>query len=130
MNTLNCTTLSQLYDSVSPKLVTQYLFGENNITLENATLTAVEYESWAGNSVRTAVKKIQGAYGINLTNSAPAFNYYTLQYISVRGVPDGAAGAPDNDAVDAVVSCQTTGIKTASGTTLHVLANNALLTKL
>lgn len=53
---------------------------------------------------------------------------YFLYYIKVRGEPD--ATAPDgsvrvdrNDLADMRVLCQTTGIKTASGTVLNVLDN-------
>ncbi|GGG76242.1 hypothetical protein GCM10007415_04990 [Parapedobacter pyrenivorans] len=53
---------------------------------------------------------------------------YYLYYIKVRGEPD--ATAPDgsvrvdrNDLADTRVLCQTTGIKTASGTILNVLEN-------
>ena len=53
---------------------------------------------------------------------------YFLYYIKVRGEPD--ATAPDgsvrvdrNDVADTRILCQTTGIKTASGTVLNILSN-------
>lgn len=130
MTLLNCETLNQLYDSVSSKLITQYLFSDSSITLANTTATAVQRANWAGAAALSAIKKVQQSYGINLTNSAPVFNYYTLQYIKINGVLDGSPGAPANDKADVALSCQTTGIKTSSGTTLHVLSNNAALNKL
>ncbi len=124
------TSLQQLYDSVSSKFITQYLFSDTSITLNNAGLKATIYPNWAGDTVQTAVKKIEQSYVEYLTSSQPVFNYYTLQYIKINGVLDGSPGAPANDPIDNVTSCQTSGIKTASGTTLHVLVNNALLNKL
>jgi len=127
MITLRVTSLSQLTDSVSSKLFKQYIFS-NTITLDGASLTAVPYTNIMGSSVPCAIKKISSIEYLNLTNSALAINYFTLQYVKVNGVLDGSAGAPDDDPVDVVLSCQTTGIQTSTGTTLHVFNNNSLLT--
>ena len=129
MTTNGLSSMEQLYDSISSKFVTQYMFSET-ITLDNATTYAIEHTSWSGNADTCAIRKLQQSYNINLTNSSPAFNYYVLQYIKVNGVLDGSAGAPANDPADLVLPCQTTGIETSSGTTLHVLVNNAILNKL
>jgi hypothetical protein len=131
MNTLQVTSLADLYTKISSKLVTQYMFSDSSLTLANASEAAVQVPNWAGNaSALSAVKKTEGSYGINLVNSAPAFGYYTLQYVKINGVLDGTPNAPPGDVTDVSIPCQTTGIKTSSGTTLHVLANTAILNKL
>ncbi len=130
MKTLNCTTLDDLYAQVTGKLVTQYMFSDKNITLGNATTSAVQYPDWAGDAALAAVKKIVGSYGVYLVNSAPTFSYYTLQYVKINGVLDGSVNAPPDDIPDVAISCQTSGIVTSTGTTMHVLINNALLNKL
>lgn len=128
MTNLNVTSLDQLYDSVSSKLITQYLFGDN-ISLDNVSSTPVSKSNWAGTTAPCAVKTITGSYSVWLSGSAPIFSYYSLQYIKINGALDGSPGAPEGDPVDIAITCQTTGIKTSTGTTLHVLANNAQLTK-
>ncbi|HEY9260284.1 hypothetical protein [Chitinophaga sp.] len=128
MTNLKVNSLEELYDSVSSKLITQYLFGDV-ISLDNTSSTPVSKTNWAGVLVPCAVKTITGSYAVWLSGSAPVFNYNSLQYIMVNGVLDGAPGAPEGDPVDVAMTCQTTGIKTATGTTLHVLANNAPLAK-
>ncbi len=131
MISLNVNSLAQLYDSISSKLVTQYLFTDTSHTLYNVSTSAVQYANWAGVVAPSAIRKVAASYSVYLTNSAPTFNYYTLQYIKINGVLDGSANAPANDPTDAYLPCQTTGIKTSAGaTTLHVLANNASLNKL
>lgn len=128
MTNLKVNSLEELYDSVSSKMITQYLFGDN-ISLDNTSSTPVFKTNWAGVLAPCAVKTITGSYAVWLSGSAPVFSYYSLQYIMVNGALDGSPGAPEGDPVDIVMTCQTTGIKTATGTTLHVLANNAQLTK-
>lgn len=128
MTNLKVNSLDELYDSVSSKLITQYLFGDN-ISLDNVSSTAVAKTNWAGPLAPCAVKTITGSYAVWLSGSAPIFSYYSLQYIKVNGVLDGSPGAPEGDPADVAITCQTTGIKTSTGTTLHVLANNAQLTK-
>lgn len=132
MNTLQVTTLNELYSKVTSKLVTQYLFSDASITLDNADEAAKQYANWAGDATAlSAVKKIENTYVVNLVNSAPAYAYYTLQYVKINGVLDDSANMPPGDVADVSIPCQTTGIKTSNGaTTLHVLANTALLNKL
>ena len=122
--------LDSLYAHTSSKFITQYLFSDNNITLENASLTPVEYPNWAGTLAPSAVKKNQGVYNVDLSSSSPAFNYFVLYYTKINGVLDESPNRPPDDKLDASVACQTSGIKTATGTTLHVLANTASLNKL
>ncbi|HEY8970796.1 MAG TPA: hypothetical protein VIM64_16930 [Puia sp.] len=110
-------SMQMLYDFVSSRLLTQYMFSQH-ITLDNVTTDAVVYQNWASDTVLSAVRKVANTYPVYLTNSVPSFTYYTLQYVWV------------NDPVDIYLSCQTTGILTSSGTTLHVLVDNALLRRL
>ncbi|HEX6427600.1 MAG TPA: hypothetical protein VF008_07950 [Niastella sp.] len=132
MNSLQVTSLKDLYSQVSSKLITQYLFSDNSITLANATTAAVQKVNWAGDAdALSAVNKIQNTYSVDLASSAPVFSYYTLQYVKINGVLDGSPNMPPGDVADVRIPCQTTGIQTSSGgTTLHVLANTAILNKL
>ena len=132
MNTLGVTSLNDLYKQVSSKLVTQYLFTDAGITLDNASENAKQYTNWAGDAnALSAVKKVENSYGIYLANTAPSYSYYTLQYVKINGVLDGAPNMPPGDVVDVSIPCQTTGIKTSNGaTTLHVLVNTAALNKM
>lgn len=127
MKTLNASSLEEFYTNVSSGLLTQYMFKDSTLTLNNATTTPVQVPDWAGNAALAAFAKEQFSYTVYLTNSAPAFTYYTLAYIQVNGALDGSSGAPANDPPDLVIPCQTSGIKTATGTTLHVLINTAPL---
>lgn len=129
MKTLKVTSINQLTDSVSAKLFTQYMFNKT-ITLDDATLNSVLYTNDVGSTAPSAIKKISTGVPVYLANSAPTFNYFTLEYVKVNGVVDGSPGAPANDPVDLALQCQTTGVQTSSGTTLHVLVNNAALNKL
>ena len=130
MASQHVTSLDGLYDSLTTAFVKQYMFASKDISLANATLSSVAYTNLAGDLAPSAIKKIQGTYYVNLVSSAPGFNYFTLQYVKVNGVIDGSPNAPADDLTDAAISCQTTGIITSTGTTLHVLANNAQLNKL
>ena len=131
MSTLQVTTLAELYTKVSSKLVTQYMFSDNSLTLANATTAAVQKVNWAGDAgALSAVKKIENTYGVYLVNSAPVYSYYVLQYVKINGILDGSPNMPPGDAADVSIPCQTTGILTSSGTTLHVLANTAPLNKM
>lgn len=123
MTNLGYGSLDSLYAHTTSKLITQYLFSDSSITLNNATLVPVIHANWAGDTAMCAIDKVQGTYGINLDNTSPSFNYYTLQYIKINGVLDGSPDAPPNDPLDVTTPCQTTGIKTSTGTTLHVLSN-------
>jgi len=129
MRDLGYATLQDMYDSVSSKMLTQYMFGEA-ITLDNTTEQGAPFNDWAGAIAPAAVSKALRTEYIYLTNSAPAFDYYTLTYIKVNGVLDGSSGAPPADLVDVKIACQSSGIKTSTGTVLHILANNAPLNKL
>ena len=126
MSQKNITSLEELYDSTSPKLITQYLFTDS-ISIYNSTESVVQKTNWAGDLAPCGVKKIEGSYQVYLTNSTATFSYFSLQYIKINGVLDGSPNAPANDLTDVPLTCQTTGIKTATGTTLHVLANNITL---
>jgi len=131
MGTLQVSSLDSLYANVTSKLLTQYMFGDSNLTLANATTASIAHANWANSAdALSAIKKTEGSYGVYLANLAPNYSYYTLQYVKVNGVIDGSQNAPPGDMADLAIPCQTSGIKTSSGTTLHVLANNAPLNKL
>jgi hypothetical protein len=117
----NITTLDDLYKKINSKFVTQYMFSDTAITLNNAGISVKTYESWAG--ITAGISKIAGSYYVATTS----LTYYTLQYVKINGVLDGTPGAPANDQVDAILRCQTSGIKTSSGTNLNVLANTAVV---
>jgi len=126
MKNLGVTSLDGLYAKVSSKLLTQYMFTDK-LTLDKAGAEAVQVQDWAGSAAPAAYGKNQFAYTVYLTNSSPVFTYYTLTYVKINGVLDGSNNAPPSDPPDLVISCQTTGIQTSTGTTLHVLINNAPL---
>ncbi|SDE04218.1 hypothetical protein SAMN05216464_103436 [Mucilaginibacter pineti] len=123
------TTLQQLTDSVSANLFKQYIFNKT-ITLDGATTTAVSYTNEAGSLAPCAIKKVIGTSSVYLSSSNLTYSYYTLEYVKVNGLIDGSSGPVSGDLVDALLPCQTTGIQTSTGTTLHVLANFAVLKKL
>jgi len=125
-----CSSMQQLYDTVTSRFLTQYMFGSKDITLDNVTTSTVRYPNWASDTVLSGVRKVGQSYPVYLTNSTPSYNYYVLQYVRINGVIDGSPGAPANDPPDTYLSCQTTGILTSSGTTLHVLANYVNLRRL
>jgi len=127
MTARNYSSLDSLYAHVTAKFLTQYMFTDTAITLDHATTNAVIHPNWAGPADTSAIRKIPGTYQVYLVNSSPVFNYYALEYIHVNGVLDGSPGAPADDPIDTYLFCQTTGIHTASGTTLHVLFDNARL---
>jgi hypothetical protein len=123
MINLNDSSLDQLYAQISSKTLTQYMFSDV-ITLDAASLTPVVYTNWAG--AMSAVKKVQQNPGNYPSNGYPV---YQLNYIQINGVLDGPS-APPGDPIDTDIPCQTTGIQTATGTTLHVLVDNAVLNKM
>jgi hypothetical protein len=125
------TSMEQLYDSVSSKFLTQYMFGDSTLSLAHASTVSVQHANWANDtSAISAIIKVPQSYTVYLTNTNPTFNYYVLQYVKVNGALDGSPGAPAGDKTDTYLSCQTTGIRTSTGTTLHVLVNNAQLNRL
>jgi hypothetical protein len=111
------TSLDSLYAHVSAKFLTQFMFSDSTLTLDNATLKAVSHQNWA--DTICGVMKTANTFGA--ANSV--FTYYVLQYIQINGWLDGSSGAPANDPTDGILNCQTTGIKTASGTNLNVLSD-------
>ncbi|BAV05549.1 hypothetical protein FLA_1556 [Filimonas lacunae] len=121
MSANNIVTLEDLYAKINSKFLTQYMFADASLTLDNATTTVQTHENWAGTEV--GISKLASSYYVATTT----FTYYTLQYVKINGVLDGSPDAPANDETDAILKCQTTGIKTATGTNLNVLVNNAAL---
>ncbi|QES89122.1 DUF4859 domain-containing protein [Rhizosphaericola mali] len=119
MSNNSITSLDRLYKKINSKFLTQYMFADSTITLDNVSTSAKMYTNWADSTC--AIKKLAQSYSV-VTSS---LTYYILEYVKINGVLDGSAGAPSNDATDLTLQCQTTGIKTASGTNLNVFANNA-----
>lgn len=115
--------LDSLYKHVTSKFITQYCFSDTTLTLNNAKTTTVLYKNWADTT--NGLKKT--AYTETVVSSV--FSYYILQYVKINGKVDPASGTPeDGDLPDAVLNCQTTGIKTSTGTNLNVFSNNSSLT--
>jgi hypothetical protein len=130
MLNLKLTNLTQLEGAVTSKLFKQYMFSQS-ITMSSVSLTPTAYTNYVGNTLApcginltTATEQVNGATG------NPIFTYYILNYKKVNGLLDGATGPVAGDAIDITLPCQTTGIMTASGTTLHVFSNNLVLNPL
>lgn len=119
MNTAQMASMDSLYAHISSKFLTQFMFSDTAITLNKVTTSVRLYQNWA--DTVSGVKKTAFTYGA--ANSA--FTYYILQYVQINGALDGSSGAPASDPPDGVLNCQTTGIKTSSGTNLNVLTNTA-----
>lgn len=126
MNKEGYASLEELYNNTTAKIITQYLFTDS-ISLYNTTTNVQQEQNWAGEIAPCGVKKLLGTYTVYLTNSSATYSYYYLQYVKINGVLDGSTNAPEDDPTDLAISCQTTGIKTSTGTTLHVLVNNATI---
>ncbi|SEA46267.1 Fasciclin domain-containing protein [Arachidicoccus rhizosphaerae] len=121
MQANNMASLDDLYSKITSKFLTQYMSSDNNLTLDNASTSVTTFSNWAGSTA--GFSKVAGSYYV--ANST--LTYYTLEYIKINGALDGSSAAEQDDEADAVLTCQTTGIKTASGTNLNVLANSVAL---
>lgn len=121
MNSLQVDNMDDLYTKISSRFITQYLFSDTAITLQNAGTTPKIYNNWA--DTIAGVKKQAYTYGVVSSN----LTYYVLQYVKINGYLDGDAGAPNDDPTDAVLNCQTTGIITSTATRLQVLSNASSL---
>lgn len=112
-------SLDSLYNHISSKFITQFMFPDTSLTLANTTTNVTLYPNWA--DTLAGVKKT----GFNYGAASSTFSYYILQYVQINGALDGLPSTPTGDPTDAVLNCQTTGIKTSSGTNLNVLANTS-----
>jgi len=121
MQTNNMTSLDDLYAKITSKFLTQYMSGDNQLTLDNASTSVTTFANWAGGTA--GLSKIAGSYYV--ANST--LTYYTLEYVKINGALDGSSEADDDDETDAILTCQTTGVQTATGTNLNVLANTVAL---
>jgi len=121
MSANSITSLDALYRQINSNFLKQYMFSDTSLTLNTAGTNVKTYQNWAG--MTSGLAKLASSYYV--ANSS--LTYYTLEYIKINGVLDGSVGAPANDLTDAILKCQTTGIKTATGTNLNVLVNNAPL---
>jgi hypothetical protein len=129
MQTINVSSLDELYASITSKFLTQYMFA-GKITTDDLTLNPVVYTNWAAASAPCVLYKTENLEYINLSSSAPAFTFYLVRYKTIIGVDDTDPGRPSDDKEDLIMNCQTTGINTATGTVLHVFTNNVDLNKL
>lgn len=115
-------SLDEFLDDINVDSVRAYLYNGGQYSLENAN-TAYTYMGNHAAIDSFAYHKTLQAQG--------AWSYqpiYYLYYVKVRGVPDnvnddGVISTAPGDEADVRILCQTTGIKTASGTLLNVLAN-------
>jgi len=121
MVNLGVDNMDSLYAHISSRFITQYLFSDTTITLQNAGTSPKIYNNWA--DTIAGVKKLAYTYGV----VSSTLTYYVLQYVKINGYLDGSAGAPADDPTDAVLNCQTTGIITSGSTRLHVLSNASSL---
>lgn len=122
LNAYNWTSLDSLYAHTTSKFLTQYMFTDTSMSLYGATTTPTAYTNWA--DTVCGLKETAQSYGVVNT----VFTYDILQYIKINGQLDPASGPVGSDPADAVLNCQTTGIKTNNGkNTLNVFANNASL---
>lgn len=113
-------TMDTLYKEISADSIRQYLFTQK-LTLGAALEVAPPIQS-LGKTSAVITKIRQTAYDYTQWSSNPV---YLLYYTKVRGTLDDPNGNvdPNDPNRDTRVSCQTTGIETSSGTTLHVLSN-------
>ncbi|MEI6949033.1 hypothetical protein V9K67_17745 [Paraflavisolibacter sp. H34] len=113
-------TMDTLYKEISADSIRQYLFGEK-LTLAGASEVPAALPT-LGHTQASVVKIRQTDAAYYQWAGTPV---YQLYYTRVRGALDdpNAPVDPNNPDRDTRVLCQTTGIETASGTTLHVLVN-------
>lgn len=115
-------TFDQFLNDIPIDSVRSYIYSGTPYTLQNA---AFDYTSI------TNVAHIDGFNYHKQKQPQAAWSYqpvYYLYYVKVRGEADqigadGVVTVKEDDMADLRVLCQTTGIKTSSGTILHVLAN-------
>ena len=122
-------TIDALYDSVTSKFITQYMFG-TQITQPELSVIPIIYPNWGGANSASQLYKTENQQYVYLTSSAPAFQYYITQYKSIVGVLDTDPSRPFDDPTDVIVPCQTTGLQTSSGTLVNVFVNNGSLRKI
>ena len=104
-------------DSVRSYLYTD---GQHSLSNANTTYSLVENNTTIDGFAYNKQLQSQGQWSYQ--------DVYHLYYIKVRGepdetAPDGSVRVDRNDLADTRVLCQTTGIKTTSGTVLNVLDN-------
>lgn len=115
-------SFEQFLDDIPIDSVRAYMYNDAAYNLETATTAYKTINNAANLSgfVYHMQRQPKSAW-----SSQPV---YYLYYVKVRGEadqisPDGIVTVKEEDQADMRVYCQTTGIKTASGTLLNVLAN-------
>lgn len=115
-------SFDQFLDDIPVDSLKAYIYNDAQYNLQSATVNYSTISNAAGldGFVYHKQKQAQGAWSYQ--------PIYYLYYIKIRGEADqiGADGivtVKEDDQADLRVLCQTTGIKTSSGTLLNVLAN-------
>lgn len=115
-------SFEQFLDDIPIDSVRAYMYNDAAYNLETATTAykAINNAANLSGFVYHMQRQPKAAW-----SSQPV---YYLYYVKVRGEadqisPDGIVTVKEEDQADMRVYCQTTGIKTASGTLLNVLAN-------
>ncbi|SMG09217.1 DUF4859 domain-containing protein [Sphingobacterium psychroaquaticum] len=115
-------TFADFLTATSVDSVRAYFYGDgqHSLTSANTTYTTMNNNTPVTGFAFNKQKQPQGQWSYQ--------DVYYLYYIKVRGepdqtAPDGSVRVDRNDQADVRVLCQTTGIKTASGTVLNVLSN-------
>lgn len=115
-------SFTQFLNEIPVDSVRAYIYNDAAYNLETAT-TSYKGISNSGNFNGFVYHKQK--QGKAAWSSQPV---YYLYYVKVRGEadqigPDGTVTVKEDDQSDVRVRCQTTGIRTSSGTMLNVLAN-------
>ena len=116
-------SLAQMMEDITVDSLKAYLFNDR-LTLAEATVPYHRITSEAGFSAFAYHKQLRSTSGTNWS-SHPVYHLY---FVKIRGqedivADDGATVPVGDDPADLRIRCQTTGIETASGSILHVLAN-------
>jgi|GEM_PF-128009 len=115
-------SFAQFLDGIPVDSVRAYIYNDGPYNLESASTSYTNIRN-AANLDGFAYHKQRRPQG--------AWSYqpvYFLYYVRIRGQadeisPDGIVTVPEDDQADVRVACQTSGIRTASGTLLNVLDN-------
>ncbi|MBK1438697.1 DUF4859 domain-containing protein [Parapedobacter sp. ISTM3] len=113
---------AEFLDELDVDSVRAYIYndGEHSLASANTTYTFINNNAAIDGFAYQKQRQPQGQWSYQ--------DIYYLYYVKVRGepdqtAPDGSIRVDRNDLPDMRILCQTAGIKTASGTTLNVLAS-------
>ncbi len=115
-------TFTDFLNNMSVDSVRSYIYNDGQHGLDKAKTeyTTIENKSGIGGFAFHKQRQPQGQWSFQ--------DVYHLYYLKVRGQPDavgpdGSVRIDRNDLADTRILCQTTGIKTNTGTIINVLAN-------